>query len=311
MTARAKSSQIHRLRVPLPFAMAPLNAWLIDSGDGWILLDTGMQTGAAWQALEAGVLATGVRWSDIRTIIITHMHPDHVGLVPRAREASAALLAMHGLDADLLREFAKPEMAAHWNGVALGLAGSPPEMLGPVNAAFHLLTVSFPALDPDLRLVGGERFGSLEVMWSPGHSPGHICLLDRGRRVLFSGDHLIDTVSPNIGWLPDGNPLGDYLASLAQVAELDIETVLPGHGEPIPDHRGWIAKTVAHHRLRLARICEIVAEHPRTAHEISLLLWDRTLTPVDYRFAIFEVLAHLIHLEAQGAIEHHGHLWTV
>ena len=289
--------------------MAPLNAWLVDSGNGWILIDTGIRTKPAWKALDAAVLAAGVRWNEVKTIAITHMHPDHVGLVPHARAASGAAIAIHGLDADLLREFAKPEMSDHWNGVALSLAGSPPEMVGPVNAAFRLITVEFPDIEPELRLSGGERFGALEVIWSPGHSPGHICLLDRERGLLFSGDHLIDTASPNIGWLPDGNPLGDYLASLAQIAVLEIERVLPGHGEPIPDHRAWIEKAAAHHASRLARIHALIAAQSRTAHEISLLLWDRPLTPIDYRFAIFEVLAHLVHLESQGAIRHDGNIW--
>ncbi len=290
--------------------MAPLNAWLVDSGDGWVLIDAGMSTAAAWKALDAAVNGTGVGWSDVRTVIVTHMHPDHVGLVPQACQASGASVAMHALEADLLREFAKPETGNHWNRIALELAGSGPEMLGPVNAAFQLITGQFPNLDPEFRLAGGERFGSLEVIWAPGHSPGHICLLDRERRILFSGDHLIDTASPNIGWLPDGDPLDAYLKSLAEIETLDIRLVLPGHGEPIPDHRAWIEKTTTHHRSRLARIEAMVTHQPRTAHQITGLLWERSLTPLDYRFAIFEVLAHLVHLEAQGKVSHHLSNWT-
>ncbi len=290
--------------------MAPLNAWLFDSGDGWVLIDTGMQTAAAWRALERGVAGAGVAWRDIRHVILTHMHPDHVGLVPAVQAASGAPVAMHVRDAELLREFARPETAEYWNGIALELAGSPPEMAGPVNAAFRLLTVGFPSLEPELSLAGGERFGSLEVIWSPGHSPGHICLYDAGRKLLFSGDHLLETVSPNIGWLPEGDPLGDYLDSLPRLASLDIERVLPGHGDSIEDHRAWIASAIAHHQSRLAKIQEITRYRPLTAHEIALELWPRILSPVDYRFAIFELLAHLVHLEREGKISHASQTWS-
>jgi glyoxylase-like metal-dependent hydrolase (beta-lactamase superfamily II) len=275
--------------------MDPLNAWLVDSGDGWVLIDTGMQIPSSWNALDRGVRDAGVAWEDVRHIVITHMHPDHVGLVLRAREASGAPVLMHGLDADLLNQFAVPERAEHWNGVALGLAGSPPDKIGPVNAAFHMLTVKFPSLAPDRVLQGGERIGRLEVIWTPGHSPGHVCLFDRERKLLFGGDHILETTSPNIGWLPDGDPLGDYLESLRSLVDLDIDVVLPGHGGEITDHRAWIAGALAHHAERLERIAEFCAERPLTAHELSTRLWQRELDPINYRFAIFEVLAHQIH----------------
>lgn len=286
---------MHRIRVPLPFAMEPLNAWLVDSGDGWVLIDTGMQIPSSWSALDRGITDAGIAWTDVRHIVITHMHPDHVGLVLRAKEASGAPVYMHHLDADLLSEFADPQRAEYWNGVALELAGSPPDKIGPVNAAFHMLTVKFPSLVPDVLLRGGERIGGLEVIWSPGHSPGHVCLFNRERKLLFSGDHILETTSPNIGWLPEGDPLGDYLASLRSLIDLDVDVVYPGHGEPMRGHRDWIENAVAHHQERLRQIAEFCAERPLTAHELSTRLWKRELDPINYRFAIFEVLAHQIH----------------
>lgn len=282
--------------------MEPLNAWLADTGDGWLLLDTGMPIASCWKALRRGIEDAGVAWSDIRTVVISHMHPDHVGLAMDAREASGAPIAMHWRDQELLNEFSTTERAEHWNGVALRLAGSPAESIPKVNAAFHLLTVKFPSFAAELPLRGSERFGPWEVIWTPGHSPGHVCLFDRERRALLSGDHILETASPNISWLPDGNPLEAYFGALRELGKLEIDVVLPGHGEPIHQHRSWIERTVAHHEQRLERIQELCAEQPLTAHEITIRLWGEDLPPIHYRFAIFEVLAHLIYLENSGGV---------
>jgi glyoxylase-like metal-dependent hydrolase (beta-lactamase superfamily II) len=304
------ASGIYQLKIPLPFAMEPLNAWLVDSGDGWVLIDSGMHTAACWNALQREVSATGVDWRDIQTLLITHMHPDHVGLAPHVKQASGAAIAMHRLDASLLHDLAKPETAEHWNGVALRLAGSAADLAGPVNAAFHLLTVKFPDLSPDLLLEGGERFGGLETLWTPGHSPGHLSFFDRKRKLLFSGDHILQTTSPNIGWLPNGDPLADYLASLEQLAAQEVDFVLPGHGDPLANHQEWIRGATRHHQERLSRIEQILAE-PASAHDIAGLLWNRALDPIHYRFAIFEVLAHLVHLAALGRVEKIGTVWRL
>lgn len=300
---------VYQLKVPLPFAMDALNAWLVDSGEGWVLIDCGMHTAAGWAALQREVSATGVSWSDVRTLFITHMHPDHVGLAPQVKQLSGAAVAMHRREAELLKEFAKPETAEHWNGVALGLAGSPAELVGPVNSAFHLLTVSFPDLTPDLLLEGAEQFGCLEAILTPGHSPGHLCFFDHRRKILFSGDHILETASPNIGWLPDEDPLAGYLNSLEEISLLEIDFVLPGHGDPLSGYREWIQQTMAHHGERLSRIHQIVTLQPSTAHQITNWLWERPLDPIHYRFAIFEVLAHLVHLQSQGLVKRNGSVW--
>jgi glyoxylase-like metal-dependent hydrolase (beta-lactamase superfamily II) len=300
---------VYQLKVPLPFAMESLNAWLVDSGDGWVLIDCGMHTAAAWNALQREVAATGVAWRDIRTLLITHMHPDHVGLAIQVKQVSDAAVAMHRSDAKLLQEFGNPERAEYWNRTALDWAGSPPGLIGPVNAAFHLLTVKFPDLTPDRLLEGSELFGRLEAILTPGHSPGHLCFLDRERKMLFSGDHILETTSPNIGWLPDQNPLADYLKSLDEISRLDIEFVLPGHGDPLSGHREWVQRTTAHHVERLARIHQIAARQPATAHDIVRQLWERTLDAIHYRFAVFEVLAHLVDLRSQGLLQTREKTW--
>ena len=113
---------------------------------------------------------------------------------------------------------------------------------------------TFYRLDPDVPLTGGETIetaiGDLQVIWTPGHSPGHICLYQPERRVLFSGDHILEHISPNIGWQPDHDALGEFLSSLDRIAALQVDLVLPSHGAPFRGHREWVAKTRAHHAER-------------------------------------------------------------
>jgi len=158
-------------------------------------------------------------------------------------------------------------------------------------------------------LAGGEKIpvadGVLEVLWTPGHTPGHVCLYDRQRRVLFSGDQILELISPNIGWHPGRDPLHEFLTSLEELEKLDIELILPSHGMPFSGHREWISKTMDHHRDRCNRILALLNGSPKTAATIVDGLWDRTLTPFHYRFAVFEVLAHLEYLERQEKVIRH------
>jgi glyoxylase-like metal-dependent hydrolase (beta-lactamase superfamily II) len=165
---------------------------------------------------------------------------------------------------------------------------------------------SFELLTPDRLLSGGETIvtahGALEIVWTPGHSPGHVCLYDCQRRVLISGDHILQHISPNIGWHPGRDALGEYLTSLDRIAALDVDLILPSHGAPFTGHREWVRKTHEHHAERCARIVELVNGGATTADQIAARLWNRHLSPFHYRFAIFEVLAHLEYLERRDVL---------
>jgi glyoxylase-like metal-dependent hydrolase (beta-lactamase superfamily II) len=151
---------------------------------------------------------------------------------------------------------------------------------------------------------GGESIetsaGALEVLWTPGHSPGHVCLYDRSRRFLFSGDHMLEHISPNIGWQPDHDALADFLESLERISRLEIERVLPSHGAPFSGHQDWIRATREHHAVRCARILQLAAGEPLTAAELVDRIWEGLSSPFHYRFAVFEVLAHLEYMERRN-----------
>jgi len=113
---------------------------------------------------------------------------------------------------------------------------------------------------------------------------------------------MLELISPNIGWHPERDPLSEYLNSLQELAELEIDLILPSHGAPFSGHREWIRRTIEHHEERCNRILSLLAGAPKTAATLVEQLWDRPLEPFHYRFAVFEVLAHLEYLERQNRV---------
>lgn len=286
---------IRRLDLPLPWELGQVNAYLVPGDDGWTLVDCGMTTPECLAALERQLGEAGVGWRDIETLLLTHMHPDHMGLAPVVLERSGARLAMHRREFALLEETVEAIEQRREPDGALDLARTPADLQSKVIAAFTDVRRSFVRLKPDVLLEGGERLGAAEVVWTPGHSPGHVCLhFEDGS--LLTGDHLLENITPNISWMPGEDALGDFIASLERVAALECGTLYPSHGLPFSGHREWAAQTIAHHHERCDEIITALRIHPRTAHELVGILWPRRLSSFHYRFAVYEVLAHLEYL---------------
>jgi glyoxylase-like metal-dependent hydrolase (beta-lactamase superfamily II) len=153
----------------------------------------------------------------------------------------------------------------------------------------------------------------LRTIWTPGHSPGHVCFYSDDRRLLLSGDHILPRITPNISVHAQQppNPLGDYLESLAKVRGLEADEVLPGHEYRFADLAGRIDEITAHHADRLEEIMEVIAAHPgSSAWEITLRLhWSRPWDDIQLfmqRQANGETLAHCVLLELHGRVQRNG-----
>jgi glyoxylase-like metal-dependent hydrolase (beta-lactamase superfamily II) len=297
---------VHVLELPLPFNLDPINVYLVRLAEGYLLIDCGMDTEPCFQALSRSLDALGVRWHGIREILLTHIHPDHMGLAHRVLDLSGAHIWLHEHDDEFLGRLTQFDRFQEWTEEVLRRAGVSAELVLKIRDVSDEIRKSFHKLKADRLLAGGEKIqtgvGELEVLWTPGHSPGHICLYGGDRRILFAGDQMIEDISPNIGWHEDRDPLGEFLASLASLARLDIDLILPSHGLPFSGHRQWISKTMDHHADRCSRILKLLEGAPKTAADVANQLWVRPFTPFHYRFAVFEVLAHLGYMERQGRV---------
>lgn len=298
--------------LPLPSSLGSINVYLVRLTDGYMLVDCGMDTAPSFQALERALVNLGIGWKEIRQILLTHIHPDHMGLAPKALELSGADLLLHGLDKALLDELAAHETNLTWAAKAMAQWGTPAGLIEEINVAAGAIQRNFHRLEPRHWLTGGERvpteIGDLEVLWTPGHSPGHVCLYHADSRTLVAGDVILQHITPNISWRPGQDALAEYLQTLENLNRIEIDLILPSHGEPFSGHRAWIRQTQAHHEERCDSILSLLGEGPRTAHSMVAPLWPRTLSPVHYRFAIFEVMAHLEYLERKGQVRSDGGL---
>jgi glyoxylase-like metal-dependent hydrolase (beta-lactamase superfamily II) len=308
-------------RLPLPLKDSPLghvNTYLVRADNGYLLVDCGWDTADTLQALEGHLRALDIKIPDVRHLVITHIHPDHYGLAGRLREIANADLSFHRLerlyiesryvDADELMN----EMR-EW----LHMNGTPIDELDRLNRGSMGMMARVQIAYPDHTLDGGEeipcgRF-NFKVIWTPGHSAGHICLYDRSNKVLLSGDHVLPHITPSVGLhvRTTSNPLADYLNSLRLIGKLEAELVLPGHGEPfegLPERTGEL---LLHHQRRLDEIVGLLLATPgapMTGFDIAAQMrWSRRrtwddLTAFERRMAVTEALAHVELLHARGQV---------
>jgi glyoxylase-like metal-dependent hydrolase (beta-lactamase superfamily II) len=316
LLAQAAATGIHRLAVPTPFQVGRVNAYLIEDSP-LTLIDSGPNSAKALDELERALAGLGHSVEDLELLIVSHQHIDHFGLASilarrsgaevAALEPLAPFLASFGRETDLDDAFAQGLMLRH------GIPADVVTALRAVSASFRgwgaSVEVTQPlAPDGELRL----RERTLRVLHRPGHSPSDTVFLDESSSTLLAADHLIAHISSNpllarpLGAEPDvgaarPQALLTYMDSLEQTREMELSLVLPGHGDPIVDHVALIDERFRMHRRRAEKIRRLIADEPRTAHEIAQELWGNVAVTQAF-LTLSEVLGHADLLLRDGSV---------
>jgi glyoxylase-like metal-dependent hydrolase (beta-lactamase superfamily II) len=309
---QAALAGIHRMAIPTPFAVGRVNCYLIED-DPLTLVDTGPNSGKALDELTARLAERGHAIEDLELIVVTHQHIDHLGLVEILVEHSGAEVAALGAAAERLAAFKQDAEAEDAFAVEVMLRNGIPEdvtvALRSVSRSFRdwgsHVTVTRPLADGETLALRDRR---LEVLHRPGHSPSDTLFWDAERRILIGGDHLIGHISSNplISLPLDGSKrrtqaLVTYIDSLRRTREMDIEIVLPGHGEPVTDHATLIDSRLAAHERRKEKIYKLIAERSRSGYELAQAIWGNVAVTQAF-LTLSEVIGHTDLLANEGRV---------
>jgi glyoxylase-like metal-dependent hydrolase (beta-lactamase superfamily II) len=311
------------LRMGLPFALDHINLWLLadrdgDEREGWAIVDCGIDddaTRAAWES----VFEHELKGLPVLRVIVTHMHPDHLGLAHWLCERWTTAerecrLWISATDWSAGRMASQGTIGFGGEGPARFFARhglTDPEALGKVRARSDY----YPRLVPKVpgsyrRLMDGQRLRIGEQQWfcsaGYGHAPEHIALHCPALGVLISGDMVLPRISTNVSVIdlePEGDPLPLFLDSIERLRVLSTDTlVLPSHGKPFVGLHTRIDQLQAHHVERLAEVLMACAEAPKSAADLLPVLFRRPLDLHQTTFAMGEAVAHLHALACQGRL---------
>ena len=310
---------VYWLRMPLPFKLDHINLWLLEDnaedGDGWTIVDTGInrdEVRDAWEVVFAGRISDA---RPLKRVIVTHFHPDHFGLagwltrrfnallwMPREEWAQARMLSLE-TNASGRGAFSRFYQAAGFDdGMMTEAKARPGRYAGLVSrapASFIRIT------DGQEIVINGRTWRSIV---GTGHSPEHACLYSAELDVLISGDQVLPKITPNIGvWPqePEADPLALFLSSLDKLYGLGPNTlVLPSHKLPFRGLDGRIGELKVHHAERLEDTLNICSK-PMNGVDVLSQMFQRELDTHQLFFAAGEALAHLHYLMGQGKIRRH------
>jgi glyoxylase-like metal-dependent hydrolase (beta-lactamase superfamily II) len=304
------SPGVWALRLPIPWEDGHVNCFLLPDGEVVDVIDCGMKAEESISLILSAVERLAGPGGRLRRLVVTHIHPDHYGGAGELTSRSAAELYLHRLEVPMVHpRYLEIEQLVEQVGRYLLVHGVPKDEADFIKNASRgireFVTPAEPAVQlegTELLQMGGRR---LRVEWTPGHSPGHVCLYDVDAALLFSGDQLLPQSSPNIGLHPQStpNPLDDYLNGLRRIIELKPALVLPSHGSPFADAWTRVDEMVDHHRRRKLQMLDVLGDREMNGWQVAIAVWGVRSNLFDMRMALQEGLAHLQSLSLEGRIE--------
>ena len=301
--------RLYRIVVPLPNSpLKDLNSYVIKGEDRNLIIDTGFNRSACYEAMQQGLVDLGIDLNKT-DFMLTHMHADHTGLVSRLASETSRIFFSR-IDSQVFDEDNSWQPLidfAEINGfpadeLQKALASHPGFKYSPEKIPkFHLID------DGDVIKCGDYH---LQCVATPGHTQGHICLYEKDKKIFFSGDHVLFDITPHIeSWAYTTNSLADYVMSLDKVYNLPVDLVLPGHRNFFKDLKSRIDELKVHHRERADEVMDVLGSKPLNAYDIAAgMTWDIDCEtwedfPIAQKwFATGEAIAHLRYLEGEGRI---------
>ena len=309
MTDSRLPAGVHRIEMPIPFPLQSVHSYVLETARGFVLVDSGFPSEEAQAVMQRELARICGSLQRIVAVIITHFHPDHSGLAGWLEETGGVRVYVHEKDwARLAQMFSEDEEPGPDRWVPDLAAMLDPE----VTEAWQRMRrdvhrLRFPIARPVL--VSGDElldFGdrTLRLIWTPGHTEGHICVLDEGEDVLFSGDHLLARITPHIGaWNTSGeNPLHLYERSLTLIQELAPRLALPAHEMPVEDPSRRAQEIKEHHQARRRAVLAAIVDGSSTAREISEAVFPHRQDGMNQFLALSETVAHLQALLEEEAV---------
>jgi len=302
------------IKVPLPGnPLKNINSYYIKGKYKNLLIDTGFNTQVCYDALKQGLdkLKVDMKNTDI---FLTHLHADHVGLAGLIASNNTRIYISE-TDKKILVQLFEDEYWNTMNKRFLTLGFSKKELeenksKNPISTYLPPKQTEYTIIKDDFEIdLGNYKFKSIET---PGHTPGHMCLFDEEHKILFSGDHIIFDITPNItSWIGIDNSLGLFIENLKKIKKLDIETTLSAHRKPIGNCHHRIDELIQHHMERLNEVYQIVKNSQGiTTYEVaSKMTWSIRAKnwsefPITQKwFAVGEASSHLEYILCEGTVK--------
>tara|TARA_B100000287_G_scaffold126811_1_gene118918 strand:+ start:4026 stop:4991 length:966 start_codon:yes stop_codon:yes gene_type:complete len=283
-----------------------VNVYLIEDSDGYVMIDCGVYGEKYFTLLKKHLEEEKIKLNDIKLLIGTHMHTDHIGLSPTLRNQGIPF-ALYKNSIDFLKEY------NDWTFRFKALITYSEKEGAPKSFLSDLKSVSTPSYagkveKPDVLLDEGKIKNikrELSVIFTPGHDQSEISIHDTKSKVIFSGDHILPRITPFIPTVDsESNLLDDFIISLKKIEKIEHETIAPGHGKIIQEPHKRIQQMILHHERRSQKIVNLLENNKLTGWEITNLLFPRKLDALNLRLAFQETLAHLKYLENKNILKH-------